>query len=49
MSLHRRNKKLCAKPNRADIKHNRLSHLYGEEREKYKIADDQKNKTVHLR
>lgn len=36
MSLHRKNKKLCAKPNRADIKRNRLSHLYGEEREKYK-------------
>lgn len=49
MSLHRKNKKLCAEPNRADIKRNRLSHLYGEEREKYKMADDQKNKTVNLR
>lgn len=44
MSLHRRNKRHCAEPNRADIKHNMLSHYMVRREQKYTIADDQKNK-----
>lgn len=38
----------CAKPIRADIKHNNLSHLYMEGREKYAVTDGQKSKPMNV-